>query len=274
MVKLFTMVKDEIDIVRDWIIYHGTIFGYHNLYIIDNFSTDGTYEALEELRHTGIKIYRMEDYRKKGIYMKELIDKYTNISDPIAFPLDIDEFIAYYDNNQISVDKELINNYIHNLEKASIYKVNYIIPIITKKYGYSRAVGEADYGKFCNLEDLGKSFIDIRYYNGEIDHGNHIQQKDYFLSKIVLIHYHERNYNQMIKKIKNNVSGFQYPFDDINALKKKIKDNQFCEGHHHVINQIAILENKYKLNIEENIDTSSLINLNPIKDIINKGFIY
>ena len=34
MIKLFTMVKDENDIVEDWILYHGTIFGYDNLYIV------------------------------------------------------------------------------------------------------------------------------------------------------------------------------------------------------------------------------------------------
>ena len=45
-IKLFTMVKDEVDIVEDWLKYHGSIFGYQNLYVIDNFSTDGTYEIL------------------------------------------------------------------------------------------------------------------------------------------------------------------------------------------------------------------------------------
>ena len=43
-IKLFTMVKNEVDIVVDWVFYHGFIFGYSNLYIIDNYSEDGTYE--------------------------------------------------------------------------------------------------------------------------------------------------------------------------------------------------------------------------------------
>ena len=45
-VKIFTMVKDEEDIIEYWINYHGSIFGYRNLYIIDNMSTDGTYEKI------------------------------------------------------------------------------------------------------------------------------------------------------------------------------------------------------------------------------------
>ena len=45
MVKIIiaTIVKNEDDIVRQWIEYYGTIFGYDKLYIIDNLSTDNTY---------------------------------------------------------------------------------------------------------------------------------------------------------------------------------------------------------------------------------------
>lgn len=52
MIKLFTIVKDEIDIVREWVMYHGYIFGFQNLYIIDNMSVDGTYEKLLEFQQT------------------------------------------------------------------------------------------------------------------------------------------------------------------------------------------------------------------------------
>ena len=47
--KIFTMVKGEVDIVKDWVMYHGNLFGFTNLYIIDNFSRDGTYEILLKL---------------------------------------------------------------------------------------------------------------------------------------------------------------------------------------------------------------------------------
>ena len=50
MVKIFTMAKDELDIVIDWVIYHGFIFGFSNIYVIDNYSTDGTYEALLKMQ--------------------------------------------------------------------------------------------------------------------------------------------------------------------------------------------------------------------------------
>ena len=42
------MVKGEADIVREWVIYHGTMFGFHNIFVIDNLSRDGTWEILQE----------------------------------------------------------------------------------------------------------------------------------------------------------------------------------------------------------------------------------
>jgi hypothetical protein len=44
------MVKGEVDIVTDWILYHGTLFGFNNLFIIDNYSSDGTFETLLQLK--------------------------------------------------------------------------------------------------------------------------------------------------------------------------------------------------------------------------------
>ena len=45
--KVFTMVKGENDIVEDWVLYHGHLFGFRNIYVIDNLSLDGTYESFE-----------------------------------------------------------------------------------------------------------------------------------------------------------------------------------------------------------------------------------
>ena len=96
MVKIFTMVKDEVDIVKDWIVYHGSLFGWNNIYILDNYSTDGTYEIIQEFAHLGINIFREDDYRFKGYYMSALIKEFCQ-NERFAFPIDIDEFIVYYD---------------------------------------------------------------------------------------------------------------------------------------------------------------------------------
>ncbi len=45
-----TMVKDEDDIVKEWVEYHGKIFGFTNLYIVDNYSSDKTFTILQKLK--------------------------------------------------------------------------------------------------------------------------------------------------------------------------------------------------------------------------------
>ena len=57
-IKLFTMVKNENDIIEYWIKYHGKLFGYSNLYIVDNMSNDGTYEIIEFYQNYGVNLFR------------------------------------------------------------------------------------------------------------------------------------------------------------------------------------------------------------------------
>lgn len=69
-----TMVKDEEDIIRQWIEYYGKIFGYKNLYIIDNYSTDNTYNILQEYIPKGIRLNRIKNFKNKGKIMTLIKD--------------------------------------------------------------------------------------------------------------------------------------------------------------------------------------------------------
>ena len=272
MVKLFTIVKDEVDIVRDWIIYHGSMFGFNNIYVIDNYSSDGTYEALQEFKDL-IYITREHDYKRKGEFMTNLMNTHCHENDKLAFPIDIDEFIVYHErgSREISVDKNLINNYINNLPMCRVYKANFLNPILTKPEGFNRATVEVDYSNYCDLGNFAKSFVDTRYFNEIIDHGNHINCNDYHLTNLVLVHYHNRNIEQMRKKILNNVLGFGYN-PEINSLRDILQKNKDSPGCHHIRNQINILENRYVLPYDSNPDPNNTINITPLKNRIMGGF--
>lgn len=270
MVKLFTIVKDECDIVREWIIYHGCMFGWKNIYIIDNYSTDGTYEIIQEFKEL-INIYQESDYKRKGEYMTNLINQHCNGNQTLAFPLDIDEFIVYYDKStrEVSIDKSLINNYINNLPRSRVYKANYLIPILRNANGHDKACKELDFATYGDWGSMAKSFINRRYFKGAMDHGNHLKCNDYHLTNIVLVHYHHRNIEQMKKKILNNVIGLGH---NIHNLSKIITDNPNCAGFHHVRNLIQINTNKYKLPFDENPDMNNCISIVPLKERIIGGF--
>lgn len=271
MVKILTMVKDEADIVEDWIIYHGSMFGFNNLYIIDNYSTDGTYEKIMKLKsETSINVYREWDYSLKGVHMTDLIKNYCR-NERFSFPIDIDEFIVLYDknSNNISIDKTKIINYFNNLPDNKVYKTNYIISKITNKDGYNRATVDTEVGYYVDLQSLAKSFFTTRLFHDKIDHGNHFKCKDYFVTDLCLVHYHHRNLEQIKKKINNNIVGLGYK-NELNSLKTLMSINENCAGNHHVKNQILLFENNYSMPSGKIEDSD--ISLKPLSDRITNGF--
>jgi hypothetical protein len=263
MIKLITMVKDEFDIVRDWINYHGYIFGYENLYIIDNYSTDGTYEILKTIPK--INVFLKPDYKLKGTYMTDIISMYCQDA-KIIYPLDFDEFIVYYnkEDNTISSNKDDIINYIQNLEERSVYKANYIMSKILKKNGYKKPIKNILYGTYLDYGINAKSFFNKKLFNGIIDHGNHYVTNDYIMTNICLVHYHYRNIEQIKKKIRNNVIGLGYSTNIVD-LKNILKNNELCQGSHHIKDFILILEKNYNFPLHSKEENDIYL-----KPIINK----
>ena len=57
-VQIITMVKDEDDIIENFINYYGKLFGYNNLFIIDNISNDNTYDICLKYKQTLIQLQK------------------------------------------------------------------------------------------------------------------------------------------------------------------------------------------------------------------------
>jgi hypothetical protein len=254
MVKILTMVKDENDIVRDWVIYHGNLFGYKNLYVIDNYSNDGTWEILQEFKGR-IKLFRLHDYKKKGEYMTYFLRRFCK--NELVFPIDIDEFIVYHHKktNKIICNKQFIHFYLNKLPVFPIFKMNYIQGLLTEKNGYKRAAVQSQIGIYDDFGSQAKVFLKSNLFDGVIDHGNHYKTNNYTLSQLCLVHFHCRNLFQMKKKVFNNVIGLGYTPFNIGNLENTLKINPNCAGNHHIRNQISLLKKEYQLPItkrEEN----------------------
>lgn len=246
MVKILTMVKDENDIVRDWVIYHGNLFGYKNLYVIDNYSNDGTWEILQEFKGR-INLFRLHDYKKKGEYMTYFLRRFCK--NELVFPIDIDEFIVYHHKttNKIISNKQFIHFYLNKLPKFPIFKMNYIQGLLTEKNGYKRAAVQSKIGHYDDYGSNAKVFLNSNLFHGVIDHGNHYKTNNYTLSELCLVHFHCRNLYQMKKKVFNNVIGLGYSPFSIKNLENILQNNQNCPGNHHIRNQIALLKKEYRL---------------------------
>ena len=252
-IRLFTMVKDEVDIIEDWILYHGYIFGFNNLHIIDNYSTDGTYDILLKYqREKNIFLIRENDYRRKGEFMRHLIKDRINNNYDIAYPLDADEFIVLYQNGKIDINN--LRVYLQQLpNNHSNYKTNYIQSTISSDndIGYRRATIECQNGIYANYNNLAKTFFNNRKWNGQVDHGNHCPNQKYYMTDICLIHFHSRNLNQVKQKTINNVRGLGY---DMNNLPQ----DKNLPGGHHVQRLRDIQENKFQLDTNYTKNDSSI----------------
>lgn len=237
-ITIGTMVKNEDDIVALWIEYYGELFGYENLYIIDNYSDDLTYEICEKYLEKGIRLSRESNYGHKGDFMTYF--KNTTGCD-IFIPVDIDEFICYYDKDSKSVTKNGIVEYLNSLFNSGngVFKMNYLGPMKTND---APGLKKFTHATYVDYKNVAKTFIIPKYVESTFtfDHGNHCNIDNWILSNLVLIHYHERSHEQVYKKNWANVTGFGYSTDLENLRRLK---QSGCNGVHRVERLINILEN-------------------------------
>jgi len=98
LAKIFCMTKNEYDLIEDFILYYGYLFGYDNIIIIDNNSTDErVINIYNKYKNMGITIYFENSYENDG--QGNAFTKYMNLyksSCKYLIGLDTDEFIFSY----------------------------------------------------------------------------------------------------------------------------------------------------------------------------------
>ena len=239
IIKIFCMQKNEDDILEDWILYHSSLVGYENIYLIDNQSNEKSKEILKKYSNL-INIYERQDYLKKGDYIAELIMQ--NQCD-IAIPLDIDEFIGittsdYKGNGKIdvSIDKDLILNELNNIYSKGIKFSfsNYLTSINTKLFS-SNPLVDCTHFTYENYGLNNKKFFNGRYPIVHLDHGNH---------KVILDDTSKTNYitSKLIEKCSNDIKGLKSVenINDISELKSKIKSKIL--GYHNIETYLKYIE--------------------------------
>src|SRR5271170_8315503 len=121
------MQKDEDLLLRPWLLYHGYLFGFENLYVYDNGSkSTRIFETLREFADIGVHVdlsfTRQEDFENKGAILGEKIKEFKN-SDlyDIAIPLDCDEFLAIHDFNLgVICSRSLIRSEIGRIDRGGV----------------------------------------------------------------------------------------------------------------------------------------------------------
>src|SRR3954471_2702892 len=89
------MIKDEVDIVEDWLRHTLDLFGSGNVYVLDNESTDGTQSILRHYRpHVWSESVKANvEGAAKGQLVTAMMREHRHDCDFLV-PLDGDEFIG------------------------------------------------------------------------------------------------------------------------------------------------------------------------------------
>lgn len=116
------MQRNEELCLHPWLVWHGYMFGYENLFVIDHGSDDpAVLHTLAYFEGRGVRVMRLPaaaDYRRKGELVSFALAQMdgTGLYD-LLFPLDCDEFLVMRDEaGALCCDKGKMLEYLATLK--------------------------------------------------------------------------------------------------------------------------------------------------------------
>lgn len=175
------MQKDEITFLEPWLAYHGHLFGFENLYVLDNGSTTPhVREVLIRYAAKGVSIdysrATRQDYINKGDLVGEIIRRLdADRKYDFFFPTDCDEFIIKRTEWGFTCDRTAIHDYLDTLRNEQrVLRIPFQIanhPLVPDFYSYFTfykaffAAGTfvwTDHGHHAGESRIGQGFRDTQ----------------------------------------------------------------------------------------------------------------
>ncbi|AQS90229.1 hypothetical protein A0U94_03770 [Gluconobacter albidus] len=235
------MQRNEAELLEPWIQYHGTLFGYENLFIFDNGSDNPQVKRLlREYEDQGVHVDRQfsrsEDYPDKGKILTECAMRLNETKRyDFFFPLDCDEFLALRtDDGKISCEFSKIKNYLKSVTPSqTTYHVT---------RNYLNIVGHPNYFQEHTYSKV--------FFNNNLivplDHGSHLTSSSISVtpSDIVYIHCHAKPFATILAHSRDKLR----PWVDVNNPKalEKFEADQGIGWH--LVKYLRMSEKEY-LNI-------------------------
>jgi hypothetical protein len=204
-VACFMMQKDEAFLLRPWLAYHGYLFGFENLFVLDNGSTLlDVRTTLLEYERKGVNVdwthTARQDYLAKG----DIIGNWIQLLDGRAYydfliPLDCDEFILLRTGQAFICAREPILHYLSGLVgEKRILRFPYQLanhplnPDIYHRYEFFKIFFPA--GTFC-----------------PIDHGHHVAkyspEEEVWDTRLVHLHFHHKIFDLKTRQARESWVG-------------------------------------------------------------------
>ena len=117
VLKIVMMTRNEYPLIVSWIEYHGKVYGFENLYIIDASDEPKVIAALKSAEKLGVSVnYSHANLNEVQVEIDDLMKSLVPSCD-LVIKLDTDEFIAYYNpiTLSLSTDRNVIMSYLDSL---------------------------------------------------------------------------------------------------------------------------------------------------------------
>jgi glycosyl transferase family 2 len=120
-IRCITMQKDEGLLLDAWLRYYGYLFGFENLEVLDNGSSDKlTRSILEQFEAVGVTVHRqytgIEHFEGKGAIVAGIIEGWDRTHDyDFALPCDTDEFLALFTAKGLSCGRNQVETAMDGL---------------------------------------------------------------------------------------------------------------------------------------------------------------
>jgi hypothetical protein len=201
------MQRNEDKCLEPWLRYHGHLFGYDSLFVIDHNSDDpGVLATLKAFIGCGGHVMRLPpaaDYRRKGDFVSYAM-KQAEFGHDFVLPLDCDEFVAMrLADGRATCAREHLAAYFASLPAD----------------GTAFEVGE----NFLNMLGHPKQFFALPYkkvffrggHCGVVDHGSHTAiwaPVPVAQTRLAYVHFHHKSFERYCRSAKEQLR----PFVDVN----------------------------------------------------------
>lgn len=205
--KLILMTKDEKELIKPWLTYHGERLGYENLHIVDDSEDQKVLDFYKNHKHLNFHLHRDETGTRN---LNNMTDTFTKIQNSIKedevffIKMDADEFLVHLSPNKISTKKSLIKTSLKSCRKP--FAINPIQPKNTNylKKESSTLFDTTDF-VLLNMPAFKITFTKTQKMN--LGGHNMITNKgkfaiNYTAKDLAIIHFHHKKFKDQVKTSK------------------------------------------------------------------------
>jgi hypothetical protein len=235
-IACIVMQRNEDLCLHPWLVYHGHLFGYENLFVIDHGSDRTDVKAtLSAFEARGVHVARLPaaaDYRAKGEFVSEMMARADETADyDFLLPLDCDEFVTMRDAaGQPSCDRDALHDYLRTLADETA-------PLQVRE-------------NFLNMLGHRDTFFALPYQKvfftggnvGVVDHGSHFctsaPNTPMVPTRLVHAHFHHKAFDIQLQMAREKL----LPYVDVDD---RVALEAYCGTGWHLVSHMLKTEDEY-----------------------------